>query len=402
MPFLFSSPLDVQTGPKSLAQNDFGRAFLALSAFLLAATTVAAQSSEKSGTAQTTPRADALQDLATLQLTLPSAQNVTFERRSLVALPSLSENGPSEVIRWLGTSADGTEVDLVSVDGEVRGHVLSSDGHFAVQGSASNLRTKLTSGHSSDVETFCPGGLAVPRDLANFDRSASTRTQPSSKAATLDVLVAYTPAALSDLGGPAAIESELLSAVSFLERGFSNTGINARARLVGITETPQLANAGTLNAVLDRARKDSALTKRRNDLGADVVVTLVGRNEVERKYCGLGYVMDRGSTSSSMAPFAFSVANTLCDLGSVLAHEVGHNLGLNHDPENSNTAKSNAYRTYAYGHRVAGKFKTIMSYGSEVRDRLLLEPRDRLRRPSNRCARRARQRRHADRVRSRR
>ncbi|MEM1247207.1 MAG: reprolysin-like metallopeptidase [Acidobacteriota bacterium] len=300
-------------------------------------------------------------------MTLPSAQNVTFERRSLVRLPSVSEEGPDEVIRWLGTSPEGHEIEVVSVDGVVSGHVLSDAGHFAVRGVHSALEAKVTHGHNGEVETFCPGGVAVPRNLSGgFDRSASTDAQASGKAATLDVLVAYTPAALAELGGPAAAESELLSAVSFLERGFANTGINARARLVGMTESRKLANAGTLNTVLDRARKDSSLSQRRNQLGADVVVAVVGRDEVERKYCGLGYVMDRGSTAASMAPYAYSAVNTLCDLGSVLAHEVGHNLGLNHDPENSGTAKNNAYRTYAYGHRVAGRFKTIMSYGPEA------------------------------------
>ena len=267
---------------------------------------------------------------------------------------------------WSGATEDGGEAILVATDGRLAGHVLVDGQHFNLRYRAGRLGIESTH-HARGETVLCPGGIRAPRDLVPriAEAAASSARLDASATPTLDVMVAYTPEAQNELGGAASLEAQIQSAIAFFGKALSNSQVNGRVRLVHLLETPQFADAGSLNAALDSVRLDPKVAKARNTSGADVVVLVVGQKEIDRKYCGLGYVMDQGNTAGTMAPFAFSSVSAQCDLGSVLAHEVGHNLGLNHDPENASTKPASAFRTFAYGHRDGGRFKTIMSYGSE-------------------------------------
>jgi hypothetical protein len=92
----------------------------------------------------------------------------------------------------------------------------------------------------------------------------------------------------------------------------------------------------------------------RNQYGADCVAMLCANTQ----YCGLAYLMT--SPSASFATWAFSVTNYSCMQNSqTLAHELGHNMGSSHDPQNANTG---AY-SYSFGFRTANnQYRTIMAY----------------------------------------
>ena len=68
------------------------------------------------------------------------------------------------------------------------------------------------------------------------------------------------------------------------------------------------------------------------------------------------------SVGSGFAPWAYSITDLECS-SNVFAHEVGHNLGLNHDPANAGSEASSF--PWAYGHFVDLRFRTIMSYRNE-------------------------------------
>jgi hypothetical protein len=75
--------------------------------------------------------------------------------------------------------------------------------------------------------------------------------------------------------------------------------------------------------------------------------------------CGLGYMMSTPSTG--FAGYAYSLVDQTCAAGNLsLAHEMGHNMGLNHDPANASGTPS---YTYAYGfQQPSGLFRTVMAY----------------------------------------
>ena len=75
-------------------------------------------------------------------------------------------------------------------------------------------------------------------------------------------------------------------------------------------------------------------------------------------YCGLAYRMT--NLSASFASYAFSVVHRTCATGYYsFAHELGHNQGAHHDPDNG----SGAIYSYAYGYRdPLKKFRTVMAF----------------------------------------
>jgi Big-like domain-containing protein/fibronectin type III domain protein/reprolysin-like metallo-peptidase family M12B len=81
-------------------------------------------------------------------------------------------------------------------------------------------------------------------------------------------------------------------------------------------------------------------------------------------YCGIGWV--QRNPGSGFAGYAFQVADRGCLANSTLAHEHGHNMGMEHNPENSSVGStpSSASYPWSFGHWVSGQFATIMTYNS--------------------------------------
>ena len=80
--------------------------------------------------------------------------------------------------------------------------------------------------------------------------------------------------------------------------------------------------------------------------------------------CGQAYLMTNGSHSSGFESSAYAVSVRQCAVDNLtFPHELGHNQGANHNPENG-VAPSQAVFPYAYGHYVNGgasPFRTILS-----------------------------------------
>ncbi|HKY08081.1 MAG TPA: putative Ig domain-containing protein, partial [Candidatus Binatia bacterium] len=65
---------------------------------------------------------------------------------------------------------------------------------------------------------------------------------------------------------------------------------------------------------------------------------------------------------AAFARYAFQVTALSCLTNSTLAHEHGHNMGMEHDPASAGTSPANASYPWSFGHNVNGVFRTIMSY----------------------------------------
>ena len=77
-------------------------------------------------------------------------------------------------------------------------------------------------------------------------------------------------------------------------------------------------------------------------------------------YCGIGWV--QRNPAAGFANHAFQVTALNCLPNSTLAHEHGHNMGMEHDPASAGTSSSGASYPWSFGHNVNGVFRTIMSY----------------------------------------
>ena len=173
----------------------------------------------------------------------------------------------------------------------------------------------------------------------------------------VDVLVVYTPAVRAAAGGTAAINAHIDNAAAVTNTAYADSGVNQRIRVVYRAETAYAeSGSGTALGAL-RGSGDGQMDEvhaLRNTYGADLVA-LMG---VFSDACGVAYLMT--SVSATFASSAFSVTAWDCAVGNrSFAHELGHNMGLHHDP--ANAGGQGAY-SYAYGYQDPDNFRTVMAY----------------------------------------
>ena len=174
-----------------------------------------------------------------------------------------------------------------------------------------------------------------------------------------------------------AVRSQIDLAMAVTNDNLKRSGVNLRVRLAGAPSVQyNQENSGSSSTVLDNALKhlsssvDGVLDNihvQRGEAQADVVVLLLGRADSNNS--GIGYILARPGDAFN-ATWAFSVVNYSYMLtGGTFTHEIGHNLGCNHDRGNARTttgvSMGGSY-SYSYGHRFKGSngstYRTIMAY----------------------------------------
>ncbi len=176
----------------------------------------------------------------------------------------------------------------------------------------------------------------------------------------IDVMVAYTPAAKAAVGGTAAMDAQINLGVAQTNLAYTNSGVKQQLRLVlaheiAYAESGNLStDIATLRTFGDGALDDLHLL--RDAYGADIVSLWV---ENGGGSCGIASVMS--TVAASFARSAFNVVTRSCAVGNYsFAHELGHNMGLRHDP-----FVDTSVLPYPYAHGyvdTANKFRTIMAY----------------------------------------
>ena len=165
----------------------------------------------------------------------------------------------------------------------------------------------------------------------------------------IDVLVIYTAAVKASLGSDAAAQTFAQQAIDSTNTTYINSKIRQRVRLAAAVETA-IVETGTLSTELSTVRADPSVAGLREQYKADLVAMISNSTD----NCGIGYLMSSGNSLNG-----FTVNSRTCAVGNLsFAHELGHNMGSQHNPENG----TNASYTYGFGHYVNGVFRTVMSY----------------------------------------
>ena len=232
-------------------------------------------------------------------------------------------------------------------------------------------------------EEYCPGGVSPDRPLPVAALEAQRGGAPESGASAsnhkvVDIMILYSEAAgeryiLRD----GAIEPTINNSIDYLNTVFRNGQLDVVARLAHLQQAPaSLSVEGGGSAVLNRLRLNQEIRDLRIEHNADLV-HLFTTAEV-RNVCGIAYLLQKGQTWRSFWPLGYGVTVMQGCGDETFAHEIGHNLGANHDPPNAGSNWEDADRRnnvsvqpYAFGHTwFTGQHPnipdrdTIMSYGS--------------------------------------
>lgn len=249
----------------------------------------------------------------------------------------------------------GSVVVLSTAGGALVGSVDSDEGRFRVRGPRGG---PLSMTPVDDTDR--PGRQPVRVDLPSSARVASGRDDGSE----IDLLVVFTAKARVSAGGTDTMRALVQLGVTRANLALRRSLAGTRIRLVQVAEI-DYDEAGDLEGDLELLQREldgaaDEVHAMRDAHGADLVQLIVD----EGGGCGIAYQMT--SRSAAFAPWAFSVVDRGCvDAGFGVAHELAHNLGCDHAPED---APAGGAFDFSRGYKdFAADFRTIMAYGPGTR-----------------------------------
>ncbi|MDX2219846.1 MAG: M12 family metallo-peptidase [Burkholderiales bacterium] len=203
-------------------------------------------------------------------------------------------------------------------------------------------------------------------------KSIDDRQPPQKNSATptvVDVLIAYTQAAQTNIGAD-QINSNINEAIGTANHAYVESQVDLRIRLArsGRTQYEEPGHPKFQTEVNDLASANNpslADVRRWRDQSAADLLNLWTNSPTEVA-CGAGR---KPSTFAELTEtFSYSAMSHTCYSGDVnaLVHELGHNMGLDHDPA-AETAEFPNHPLFPYGLGFVGlnaapRFRTVMAY----------------------------------------
>ncbi len=182
-------------------------------------------------------------------------------------------------------------------------------------------------------------------------------------------MVAYTAAAETGAGGASGVAALIDLMVARANATFISSRVGLRLRLVRV-EAVAYSEPNNIDTDLNRLTNTSdgfldGIHATRTAVGADLVTLLT--ETTGGSTSGLAWL---SVSSGDPASRGFNVVRRAgCE--STFIHEVGHNLGCEHDRENTSHDESTALYPYAFGHRFTPEgyeqLRTVMAYAPGTR-----------------------------------
>jgi hypothetical protein len=205
---------------------------------------------------------------------------------------------------------------------------------------------------------------------------ASTPICPATT--VVDIMVVFTPQAKTAWGGLAQSKSFVATAITNFNTSLTSSGVNNLLINLVYCEEITYSESGNISTDLTRFRTEGdgfmdTVASLRSSYGADLcaLVTSTPTNT-----CGLGYVNNSNTNYSANSAFCVGIYSCVVSNFS-LAHEYGHNMGLQHDWYVNNSTNPCEHH-HGYTNKTAinlgaastssQRWRTIMAYNTECAD----------------------------------
>ncbi len=295
---------------------------------------------------------------------LDSAERIVLELPGRLASVERSriEHRAGGDLLWTGRTRLGEEVVLTLRGGRLAGTVFGRERGYRIYPSGEGGHTLLEVAAGEELD--CGGaplhGPSAEGAELRARIAASSGSSAEHRTPRIDLLVVYADASREILGSKRDLLTLVDHFVDLTNVAFHNSEMDIRVRLAHAAEVTVPENiVGDDPATLNWLVESSAIADLRDARGADVVgLVYEGGNRI----CGSAAMIYRpgGPTLSR----AFFVSQRACG-GETFAHEVGHLLGADHNPED---ARAEGRYIYGRAHYHSGGYRTLMSYTSGCSD----------------------------------
>lgn len=282
---------------------------------------------------------------------------------------------------WMVTTAKGV---LSPLQQRIRSGVIGPD--YRVPSEQSVAAGAQGVGSAASLAQSVEAEAAAALDIPVTAAAAGT---------TIDVLLGYTAGFASMMGGASQAQTRLNHLITIGNQTFTNSSVDVELRLVGTMQvgyTDTGSNEDALEKLTGSDGESSvtipsslrALRDARETYGADVVSLVRRFRDADHDGCGIAWLIGGGRSGiqSGHEAFGYSVISDSNGMEApdnghycrdeTLVHEIGHNLGSQHDEEaargDNGVLDSDEYGRYAYSFGLKtssadGNFYTVMSYG---------------------------------------
>jgi len=256
------------------------------------------------------------------------------------------------------------------------------------------IRPQTASMHQASLLASQAASAAAERDVEEGDVEEGNVGSAAAGPVTIDLLLGYTRGYAPKEG----LRTRLNSLVQIGNEALANSGLNVRLRLVHsmqVNYSDTVDNATALEQLTGYDEGEqrqttphaafNGLRAAREQYGADLVSLIRPFRRSDQGGCGIAWLLGSGRSGISAGDeyFGYSIVSDGVDGATpnayycateTLIHEIGHNLGAQHDRDTAAGSDGElddedygAFK-YSFGYKTsvaAGNFHTVMAYGDE-------------------------------------
>lgn len=303
---------------------------------------------------------------------------------------------------WIGKTKDGLDAVITFGEGAVFGRIYQKDTEaysltmsggrsWLVQTDPSKLLDGNLGRNPDESDALIPPSVAAAVGARKLSAAASVEGGGKASAAnTVDVVLGYTNGLVTKYGTAANATTRLSNLMAITNQGYVNSLITPRVRLVRtvlVNYTDSNSNELALEALTGYDCSPTSCTPQtvpaelvplrtaRDEYGADLVSLVRPFQAPQHQGCGIAWLLGGGgfAIDNTDAPFGYSVVSDGNDTDEgdgrnyfcreeTLAHELGHNMGQQHNTEDSGGDSGTHPYSYGYRETLTTGFYTVMAY----------------------------------------